>query len=183
MSKKKIRLLVIFIVVIAIVIAFIAIRKNRIKSAVRPVVESWVEKNSIQIDSFSASQQRDGDYAITIYWNGFEKLTPSEMWRIMYSFYNWDTRQYELDSVISNGRKYALGMGMDSVYSYAENKHIYVHQRSSYSNSGSSSSSKTATCNYCNGSGKVNGDKCPWCNGSGKTYDNYFNDQLGKTGH
>ena len=52
---------------------------------------------------------------------------------------------------------------------------------SSNSSSGSSSSSnqKTATCNYCHGTGKVNGEKCPWCNGSGKTYDNAFNDALG----
>ena len=37
---------------------------------------------------------------------------------------------------------------------------------------------KTATCNYCHGTGKVKGETCPCCGGSGKTYDNYFNDIL-----
>jgi len=46
------------------------------------------------------------------------------------------------------------------------------------SSSKSSSSKKTAKCNYCNGTGRVNGESCPWCGGSGKTYDNGFNDAL-----
>lgn len=41
-----------------------------------------------------------------------------------------------------------------------------------------SSGGKTKTCNYCHGSGRVDGSSCPWCGGSGKTYDNYFNDIL-----
>ena len=62
------------------------------------------------------------------------------------------------------------------------------NSNNSYNSSSNSSNSstpasitpeKTATCNYCNGSGRVDGETCPWCNGSGKTYDNYFNDIIG----
>lgn len=51
----------------------------------------------------------------------------------------------------------------------------------SCSNGGSSSrpsGSKSATCNYCHGTGRVNGGTCSWCGGSGRTYNNYFNDLL-----
>ncbi len=51
-------------------------------------------------------------------------------------------------------------------------------QNSSFDSS-NSNPAKTATCNYCHGTGKVNGEKCSWCNGTGKTYDNAFNDMLG----
>ena len=46
-------------------------------------------------------------------------------------------------------------------------------------NSNNSTDAKTATCNYCHGTGRADGGKCPWCNGTGKTYDNIFNDLLG----
>ena len=47
------------------------------------------------------------------------------------------------------------------------------------SSSSSNSLQKTAKCNNCSGTGKVDGGTCPWCNGSGKTYDNMFNGLLG----
>lgn len=61
--------------------------------------------------------------------------------------------------------------------------HVTLNQKSDVDSdsrgSSSSGSQKTATCNYCSGTGKVDGKTCPWCNGSGKTYNNMFNDLLG----
>ncbi len=39
---------------------------------------------------------------------------------------------------------------------------------------------KTVKCNYCGGTGRVNGETCVWCNGRGYTNDSYFNDLLGE---
>lgn len=75
-----------------------------------------------------------------------------------------------------------LESAIDGYSSNNESSNYYSSGKSysgnNYSNSGSSSSSKTATCNYCHGTGYANGGTCPWCGGSGKTYDNYFNDIL-----
>lgn len=177
---KKKRLLILTIVVLAIVslIAVPRIIKNHtIRNEIRPVIENWEKKNGISIKSFSFSRAPFDTYDITIVWDGFGDLEPSQMSNIVRSW-NAD-RKYYLYHIISNGTTYSVDSRSGSVLDYYNQKWIVSGSSYSSSSSSSSSSQKTAKCNYCNGTGKVNGDKCPWCGGSGKTYDNAFNDALG----
>lgn len=197
-KKKKIKIWTIVALIICIPIAIVTISKNKVKNEVKPIVEDWVSRNHISIENYTVSKLGDDKYDITVYWNAFEKLSPQQMGRIVFNWdkddkfgdtwYFHDGKYYVLEYIISNGHKYSTAYN-DRIYSYVDSKTIFELKKnyssgsSSYSsssgNSSSGSSSKTATCNYCNGTGKVSGDKCPWCNGSGKTYDNYFNDLLG----
>ena len=191
-SMKKKKTLVLALVVFCI-IALIAvpkiIRNNRMRNEVKPIVEMWEKKNGISINSFSVKPKYGDDYSITIKWDGFKKLTPSQMSAIVKS---WESHYtYYLDFIISGNTTYSVDSRKGSVLDYYNHEWIVYGSSNSYSSSSSnysssnssssssSSSSKTATCNYCHGTGKVNGEKCPWCNGSGKTYDNDFNDALG----
>ena len=168
------------------------IEKNRVNSAARIALSRWEAENSISIQKFTVEHDHHSFYDITVYWDEFGSMTPSQMNKVVRSWtfrYSDDTPDYDfsLAYIISNGQKYYIFTPVGMVKLDDWNGKVIVqddnsnHSSSSSSSnsSSSSSSSKTATCNYCNGTGKVNGDKCPWCNGSGKTYDNVFNDLLG----
>ncbi len=178
MKKKRILILVIVVLAVTSLIAIPKMEKNnKIRNEITPIVENWEKKNGISINSFSFRRSFSDYYDITIVWNGFGELTPSQMSKIVKS---WSGNyKYSLDQIISNGTTYSVDSRTGSVLDYYNHKWIAFGSSTSSSSSSSSSSQKTARCNYCNGTGKVNGDKCPWCGGSGKTYDNAFNDALG----
>lgn len=176
MKHKKI--LVVLIVVVAIIVSFISIKNIKLNNAAEIEVSEWEEDNNYSIERFT----RNG-HTITAYWDEFGRMSTSEMLRVADSCRSFD--EFRLEYIISDGQRYFLNpyyhneVQLNDVYG----KTIAYRSSSSSSYSSSSSSSnssgKTATCNYCHGTGKVNGDTCPWCNGSGKTYDNAFNDLLG----
>ena len=145
------------------------------KNEIKPVVEEWAKKNGITIKSFSYQNWGNSSYnEITVYWDGFKELSPTQMSAIVNS---WNANyKYSLKYIVSDGEKYSVNTNTGKVY--YDGSTIAFGSSSSGSSSGSKPD-KTATCNYCNGTGKVNGETCPWCNGSGMTYDNYFNDILG----
>ena len=182
-TKKIILLSVVALCIIALFAVPKIIKNNRVRNEVKPIIEMWEKKNGISINSFSVKPYGGDDYSITIRWDDFKYLTPSRMSAILKS---WDSHySYYLKYIISGGTTYSVDCWRGSVMDLYSKSYIafgsssYSSSSSNYSSSSSSSSSKTATCNYCNGTGKVNGEKCPWCNGSGKTYDNIFNDLLG----
>ena len=181
MKRKKLLILGIVVLAIASLIAVPRIVKNnRIRNEIKPIVNSWEEKNNLLVSSFSF-RKYVGRQAVTINCSGFADLTPSQMSSAVKS---WNSDKYLLRFVVSNGITYSVDTRTGEINDYYGQKTIAYGDSKPYSSSNSDSSSssssgKTATCNYCHGTGKVNGDKCPWCGGTGKTYDNAFNDALG----
>lgn len=181
--KKKglLKLAIILLAIVSLIAVPRILKQNKIRNEIKPVVESWAEKKGFAINGYSATVSSTDNYYITLKWNDFDNMSPSHKGAVVKS---WDSDfkydfKHHLEFIIANGHKYRIQSG--GVYSYEDGEWIVPKSSSKVSSSGSSSSSsqKTAKCNYCNGTGKVNGEKCPWCNGSGKTYDNAFNDALG----
>lgn len=180
------------IVIVLIVMTFILTGCFSIKSEIKKEIKSWEGINNISISSFSyhraermpLDDDKHGRYNIIIECDAFENLTPEEMkfavetWDDYHSVFKNDklhTFDIDLIQIVSNGKTYII----DTLYYSVELDGKTIVNGSSPSIPSSSESEKTATCNYCNGSGRVDGETCPWCNGSGKTYDNYFDDIIG----
>ena len=187
----KIKTKKVLILVAVLLMIFCLTGCFNVKDEIQSAVEKWEKRNGITIKGYTYTtktgimKETDGTWSITIEWDGFEELTPAQMkslvksWDSYHSVFDNDkihTFSLDLDYIVSNSHTYEIWATGGEVK--LDGKTI-VERDSSTSSSSSSSSSKTATCNYCHGTGKVNGDKCPWCNGSGKTYDNVFNDALG----
>ena len=173
MKHKK--LIVALILIVVIVVSFIVIRNIRLKNAAEIELRKWEEQYNISVEKFSVQGN-----LITVYWDDFGHMTESQMLAVVKSTKSF--HEFELRYIISDGQKYFISrsLGAEVKLNDVYGKTVAYESGHHSSNSNSSSSSeKTATCNYCHGTGKVNGDTCPWCNGSGKTYDNSFNDLLG----
>ena len=180
---------------------------DHISEELQKHVERWAEKNEISIDSISYEKKKiniydgtDADYSISITSNEFSALTPEQMRNVIIDWASsyedlfiiekklfrskFHLVHLSLDYIASNGNEYEINncqyVKLDGLTIVNVRQPAPVHApENDYSIPDSSTSRKTAKCNYCNGTGKVNGDKCPWCGGSGKTYDNAFNDALG----
>ena len=169
-----------------------------IKKEIAKAVEGWEKINGISVESYTYTTKpeiihhKDGSYSLTINWDGFDELNPDQMkkvvknWNSYYSIVDGSklhTFSLDLDHIISHGKKYSIFSTLGDIklngitVVEGDSASAYLERHSSNSNS-NNTSQKTATCNYCNGSGKVDGSTCPWCNGSGRTYDNAFNDML-----
>ena len=187
MKKRYFFILAIIIVCSLLTYKHISDSKAKAKAsseAMQYLIDLWTEKNQISIDSYICTPKSSVEYnTITVYWDGFEQLSKDQMKSVVKSWYGYtsidnDGYNGSLDYIVSNGKQYEIDTGTGSVKLNGERIVEPTYRYSSHSST-SSSSQKTAKCNYCSGTGKVNGSTCPWCNGSGKTYNNMFNDLLG----
>jgi len=189
MKKKTLLILVVLVVVAlgitALIVAPSIKEKNEVRNKIQLYIDSWAAKNNISVQKFTfeegISMFTGGHqaYDISIVCNEFGDLTPEQMKALVES---WDAEfpnYYNLEYITSNGNKYRIS-SVDGIYSYKDSEYIVSFKSKPSSSNSSSKPSKTATCNYCNGTGRVDGEACPWCGGSGKTYDNAFNDILGE---